>query len=408
MKAIAAVALTTALLIPMAPARAAEAEPAVASSAWYWEDQMSQPITDPTSGADLAVIELPNPWCPSTPVSTPEETCNDGRLPIEVRNGDYETPNKVSAVGFDLALIPLGSDISKFTVTFREAPSENEIPSMNHTDKELQACVITDFFGDGYARQYTEIPKFTCSETDPRAKRADLDGGGEEGAPFGWTFDLTEIAQAWMEEGAVVTAVLLVPGVPEGKDDPAAADPGDNWRVVLAGPLAEDGVITHLVYKAPPVPTIGGTGSTGNTTDTFGGSTGSDFGTSGGFDTSSTGDTGGLDTAAGDTAGGPTPAPAGTPLASAPTGGEDQGPGLPGYFWLALIGGLIGASLLKSAVLEQTTGSRPGGVLSQIREINTLRRGSPALATAGAGAPARAPAAGLRGAAARLKIFKRR
>lgn len=393
------------------PSRAAEAEPAVAASAWYWERQMSQEVSDPTSGADIAVIELPNPWCPGTPISTPEQTCHDGRLPIEVVNGDYETPDKISAVGFDLALVPIGSDISKFIATFREAPGENEPPSMNHTDKELQACVITDFFGDGYAREYNEAPKFECSDTDPRAKRKKFKGGGGGGDDdaFAWTFDLTEIAQRWMEEGSAVTAIMLMPAPPKDKQDPASADPDDNWRVVLAGPMVENGVITSLVYKPPPVAPIGTTAG-GSSSGTFGGSTTGGFGTSGGFGTTTTDPGTGLDT--GDAIGtDPSPAPAETPIAAAPTAEEQQTPGLPGYFWLALLTGLVGASLLKSVVLERATGNRPGGVLAQIREINAARRPAAGLAAAAGGAgAARSPSfgAGLKSLPSRLSFLRRR
>ena len=77
------------LLISALPvaAGAAETEPAVGSYAWYWESQHSQAVTDPTSGADVATIEAPNPFCPSTSAGgTPEQAgaCHPGRLPVEL------------------------------------------------------------------------------------------------------------------------------------------------------------------------------------------------------------------------------------------------------------------------------------------------------------------------------------
>jgi len=360
-------------------AGAAEAEPAIGSYAWYWETQQSQAITDPTSGADVATIEAPNPFCPSTTAGGPPEqagACHPGRLPIEVQGADYETPEKMSAVAFDLALVPIGSTVSKFKVSFLEATDNQSTPS-NAEGKSLQACLINEFFGDGEARQYKEVPRHKCTKGDPVAKRKAVQVKTKDGKVerFQYSFDLTAFAKKWVA-GAPVAAIMLMPVQPKEAD----ANPGTdtNWRVVLDGPAEEKGVATSLTYKPPPedaldalddlddLDTIDDTGSTDSfdtgSTDSFD-SGGSDVGSS---DTSDT-DLGSTDAAED---------PLATDLADGtePTATTGAG-GIPGYMWLALLGGMIGFFLFRSVVLESAAGIRPDGVLSQIRQINASKRG---------------------------------
>ena len=114
------------LALGVAPAAAAKtSKPSITTYSWYWEDQQQQSVQDPTSGTDAATVTLGNPFCPGVEgVANPEQTCKSGRLPIEVSGGDYKTPNKVSAVAFDLSIAPQGSQVSKFTATFLEASDE--------------------------------------------------------------------------------------------------------------------------------------------------------------------------------------------------------------------------------------------------------------------------------------------
>ncbi|HVF53996.1 MAG TPA: hypothetical protein VNC78_10410 [Actinomycetota bacterium] len=349
-----------------------EAQPAVGGTAWYWEPQFSQAVTDPTSGAEVAVVELPNPWCVTTPAGGTEELCKEGRLPIEVNAGDYETPDKIAAVAFDLSLVPIGSEVQEFKVTFKEAPEDELPPSFNHTGQTLQACLVNDFFGDGGARQYKEAPKFACSNSDPTAVREEI--AGESGA-FGWTFDLTAFAQTWVEETSPVTAILVHPAAPKEPPPP----PADTWRVVLAGAQAENGVITNLVYEPSKLdPSGSDTGSTD-----FGSSSGSDFGSSSGssFGSSTTtfpSSTSGSDTSVSGSEDPAAPAETGETPQELPdtsaAGALDELPseqGLPWYVWVAIGMGFIGFSAVKSVVVERATGIRPDGVLAQIRRLNT-------------------------------------
>lgn len=424
---------TAAAVLLAAPAYAKTSQPPVGEYAWYWEDQKR--VKDP-SGEDNFVFEQPNPYCPGTTLGGVDELCKAGRLPIEVRNGDYKTPNKLAAVGFDLTLVTPESEIEKFKVTFVEARDHHsDTGGFNHERKKLQACRVLEYFGTGEAREYSETPRFRCTKDDPRARHRVVGEGDEQ--RHQWTFDLTPMARKWMDKGAVVTAIVLRPVDPateraiggiEGvcdndpiddekpcKEEEAQGEPHDNWRVVLLGPEERNGtgIETKIVYDPPPLPDPPppptttppppssspppqfdsgpdfGTSTTGATTDTT-------------TDTSTTTD----DTIASTT---PTPEPTPTPTPVEASGEQPvsaTGPetpsvvGFPWYMWLALLAGLIGFSMVRSVLLESATGVRPDGVLAQIRKLNAERRGVPAAAAA--------PAAGTRpggGLAARARAL---
>lgn len=380
----AAVALA---LLPVAPAAAAQAKiTSLAGYAWYWEDQQSQPITDPTSGADVATVEAPNPFCPSTPAGgvPAEGSCREGRLPVEVRNADYETPNKISALNFDLSLVPFGSTVTKMTVTLLEANDEQSRP-VNAEDKRLKACVITVFFGDGEARKYSEVPSHVCDDSSPVAKRKPVtikNADGEKEDRFAYTFDLTPLAIQWVGEGAPVAAVMLYPVQPKESEFNASSD--SNWRTVLVGAAEEDqpGVRGKIVYEPGETPGLGGldpTVGSGGFDEGFDSSGG--FTSTGGSDSFGSGSTGSFDAGSGeaiDGAGTEDPAAtetAGEPFAAGSTSDAVEIQTVPGYVWLALLAGLMGFAMVRSVVLEKAHGIRPDGVLAQIRQINTDRRG---------------------------------
>ena len=381
-----AICLSGALLmfvgVPSVPAAADEAEPPISSYAWYWESQHSQAITDPTSGADVATVEAPNPFCPSTSAGGPPEqagACHPGRLPVEVANGDYETPEMMSAVAFDLALIPLGSTVKKFEVSFLEAQDRQSEP-VNSEGKSLQACLIEQFFGDGDARQYKEAPRFSCSDSDPVAKRKSVQIKTKEGKVerFQYTFDLTPFAADWLE-GAPVAGIMLTPVQPKEKDFDPTTD--NNWRTVLDGPAEENGVVTTLVYApgdestVDPLEDLSDPTDTTTTTST---TTGTDFGTGTTSVDTPTSDTTGTDTP---TTGTPTTGttaedPLATDLDDEASNASATESGLPGYVWLALLAGIIGFYMFRSVVLESSSGVRPNGVLAQIHQMNAAKRGT--------------------------------
>lgn len=375
--------------LPAAPALAVQDEPTVLVTAWYWEDQNRQRIQDPTTGTDVAVISIPNPFCPSPPLagSPPEEACKPGRLPIEVREGDYETPNKVPAIGFDFALVPPGSKIAKFTVTFVEANDQQSEP-INAEGKSLQACFVDEFFGDGEASLYRELPKSTCSKGDPVAPRKELKlkdegeggggGGGEDPEPpeqqeptFGYTFDLTEFARTWVEEASPMTAVLLMPVRPKEADYDPTTDA--NWRTVLSGAQEENKIITSLSYTPPKTPVPPTDPIDDPTTDTT--VPGSSVTTTTGSGSIPSTDTGSVDTGTETAVSDPADAPADLAAEATDPTSAVVPKGWPGYVWLAILAGIVGLSMVRSVVLERAAGIRPDGVLSQIRRLNASRRG---------------------------------
>ncbi len=399
-KVIAASVVAVALGAVLAPpVQAKKAEPTVAVRAWYWEEAETEEFTDPAGNS--YTIETPNPFCPSAPGSLGAApfACAEGRLPIEIQEGDYETPNKISAVNFDLSLVPIGSEVSKFTVRFLEAKSgcydgqdnddqPNSSPSdwceqtapINIDGKQLQACKLDAFFGDGDARPYREAPKYTCVPGDPTAKRKEQKAKGDEEPDHVWTFDLTAFAKEWITEFTTNTSIMLVGKTPKGYD-PQNNDAQDNWRVVLMGPKApggKQGFEAEIVFEPGEedvfdIPPPAGTG-VGTGTGAVATGTGTGFGSTG---TGAAG-TGDLGTAG---AGAPTDAVAPSPGPLAAEGAEAS-QAMPGYVWLAILAGLIGFSLVRSIVVESATGIRPDGVLAQIQRLNAARRGAGATATA--------------------------
>jgi hypothetical protein len=401
------------------PAAAKEAKPTVITQAWYWESQRNENVDTPGGSASA---QAPNPYCPGLPSSlgSPAETCAEGRLPVEVVNGDYKTPDKISALNFDLTMVPPGSKVSKFTVNLLEAESgcndtkntqsgkqceetdAREVLTDNVDGKQIQACLVNEVFGEGEAASYKERPKFKCTATDPVAKRKEIrnDAKGDPNDPDGdhvWTFDLTSYAQKWAKTFSVNTSVMLFPKKPKNAGGRGELD----WRVVLAGSKFKRGVQTQIVFTPPAgdglgelpggLPgssSLGGSGaatfsstSSGGTTDFGSGSVSSDVPT-----TSSGG-------------GGGAPATAAEPV---DTGGEQKPTAaeipkvqaMPAYVWLAILAGLVGFSLLRSFVLEKGAGPRPDGVLAQIHKLNAEGRGDAAAGATGAG-PLAFVAAGL-------------
>lgn len=429
-----------------APAHAKTTQLPVGEYAWYWEDQKS------VKGPDDTFEFTQNPYCPGTSFGTVEEVCKAGRLPVEVRGGDYKTPNKMSAVAFDFTLIPQDSDIEKFKVTFLEAKDHHsERGGVNHDRKKLQACTVLEYFGTGEAREYSEMPRVRCSKDDPRARHRVVAAGDDE--RHKWTFDLTALAQRWMDKGTIVTAILLRPVNPAderaiggirlpddgetdaGSDDetdedededevdagtdddaedgddaqeptPARSEAQDTWSVVLLGPEERNGkgVETTLVYDPPPLPEPPPAPTTTTTppATTTPPSDTTPYDSSTGFGTTTTGgsaDTSTAPTTADDVVAAATPEPTPTPTPMEASGEQPvsaTGPegaaveGFPWYMWLALLAGLVGFAMVRSVLLENATGVRPDGALAQIRKLNAERNGSAATAPlAGAGSPTR-------------------
>lgn len=388
-----------------APAFGAQAEPSLIGQAWYWEAQQNQNFDTPIGSVSG---ELPNPYCPGLPsgLGAPGDTCAEGRLPVEVVQGDYEAPDKVSALAFDMTMLTLGSKVKSFTVSLleaeagcRENPDAETDQSCEETDarnvegKIVQACEVTEIFGDGEARQYKELPKFTCTDTDAIGERKEIKNDAEADPAdtdpdHVWTFDLTAMAQRWAETPPLCTCIMLRPQKPKN-----AEDDDSEWRVIFYGPKVEDGVKTNLVFTPgeggglPPLPTAPSSGGVPSSTGSTGSLGGSTTTVGGGLDSGTT-DLGSSDTGA---------APAGDDAAAPedPLAAGDDSPAadiaeveaMPGYVWLAILAGLIGFSLVRSVILEKASGRRANGVLAQIHHINAARGSTAAASAAAAGGP---------------------
>ena len=380
-------------------------KPSVITYAWFWKDQQQHKVTNPADGTDVATLELKNPYCPDTAPagSPPEQVCKPGRLPVEVRN-NYEEPDKLSAINFDLSAAVPGSKVKKFTVRLWEAQDEFSRSTQYNLDgKQIQACVIDDVFGEGEARLYKEVPRFKCSKTSAVAKRESttIGKGTDEKEVFYWDLDLTEQAQQWVKDEVFFTSVMLMPKAPK---EPT---PQENaWQVVFAGPLETkfgiDNVLVidppkiEKVVPPPPPPPPGGD-SDPLTVDDPGTSLGSSSPTT----TTTTTGTGSPTSTSAPTGDAPAGDAGAEPATEEPTAAEDaelasdeaetSPSGMPLYMWLAILAGMLGFTMVRSVVLEKNTGVRPDGVLAQIQKLNAQRRGT---AVAGAESSA-SPFAGL-------------
>ena len=391
------------------PASAADpktSEPLVSTYAWYWEDAQAHDVEGPTG---TLTVDTNNEFCPQVPGgglgNVAEELCAEGRLPVRVRGGEYENPNQISAVTFDtITTIPFGSKILEFKAVFDEAqagcrdketaPTGKQCEAtapVNEEGHQLQACLVTELFGEGVARPYKEVPRYTCPKDAPLGKRTKA--GGKDGG-FQWTFDLTEYAQQW-SDGEVPTSSVMITAV-----EPKDAPPHDTWRVVLLGSV-DDGIQAKATFipakldpLLPPIdtggpttvpgtpgspgipgtPAVPGTPGTPGTPPSSGGAPATDAGAAGADKPAEPGEAKAPVEATGEAAPGTKP----TAATELPSGG-----GLPWYAWIALIGGFAAFSAVRSVVLESAAGIRPDGVLAHIQKLNAERRGG-AAAAAGA------------------------
>jgi hypothetical protein len=372
---------------------AANAEPPVLGRSWYWEDYQQQEVNGPTG---TVVVETSNPFCPAIPGGLGDASevnaCAVGRLPVEIRAGNYDVQNKFSAVSWDFILVPIGSEVQSFKVTFLEAKSgcydsegkpgappncqSEQTSQFNGDDKILQACLLNEFFGDGEARPLRETPKFTCAASDPTAKRVEVKSKDPtqtgENADHTWTFDLTAFAQQWVDDPPEMAGIVIRAKEPKG-DEPTDS----NWRVVLAGPQFPDGIISELKYIPAKVSTPDPDGPT---------TPGETFipGTPGTPGTPAIPGTPGTPGTPTELPGGETPVDTNPSPTTSPVSaeGENEPVTTPAYVWLGVLAGLVGLSMVRSIVVESATGIRPDGVLAQIKALNP---GSGETAAAGSG-----------------------
>ena len=426
------VGMTTALVaLPLlaSPASAKTADVPLNTYAWWWRDAERSEEID-IAGNKVEAPTAPNPYCPATSgtVGTgggavSEDACQLARLPIWIRNGEFERPHMSFALDVDVSLLS-EADLSSFKILLLEAdcdpadgrkdipqceqttqplPADNPATTRNEfeTSFRVEVCTVTEIFGEGDGRPVEEMPRLTCNTGvigERKVLKAPTVKTGDQKAPAHlddhiWEFDLTELAQGWIDEFTIPTAVYF------RAEPPRNPDTSDQFRVVFAGPEDEvdsDAPNAKEVQQQPGVEILatysGGTGGgltpiddgsgtgfdTGTDTTTTPGTT--DFGTTG---TPTTDFGTGTGTVTPTTPAAPAaPAPPIT-LAEEPTGARTEP--LPGYVWLAMIAGLAAFSLVRSVVIPSTTGVRPDGVLAQIQALNAQRRGTSLAGSAASG-----------------------
>lgn len=401
-----------------------KAEPTILAVAWWWKQAQNEEID--VQGNKVAV-DTPNPFCPGLPggLGAVPGTCAPYRFPVEIVGGDYDEPNMLSGLGFDMSYLVPGSKVKSFKVELLEAEPgcyddngdglidpvgadhcEDTAPAGPIDDRKVRACLIPQIIADAEARPYVELPPYDCPQDAPTAKRKEIeavDEGDTDGIDHVWIFDLTEYARSWAESFTAATNIMIT-----GDPKSGTGSPDDTWQVVFAGPKAEKGIETKLVYEPGEFdfgslpPSGGGVGSsTGGFSPSgagtsFGSSTTSGFGATTGSSVDST-----SSGASGSSAPSPAPSP-GLELA-----GEDLRPlGTPWYVWLALLAGLIGFSLVRQVVIESTSGIRPNGVLARIHSMNAARRGEDVEAQSQGAAPLRGLADGLRKLRSKLPFVR--
>lgn len=406
-----ALVATAALGLIPAPAQAAPqtAEPAVLNIGWWWKQAQSE---EQDIQGNKVTVDSPSPFCPAVPGSLGviPGACAEGTFPVQIVGGDYEEPDMLSGLGFDLSILTPGSEVTKFEVTLLESEAGcvdkngdgvidpqagdycQDTDPKNIEGKKVQACLLTQIFGDADGRPYREVPTYKCSSADPVAERKEIKAVDKkddtDGFDHVWKFDLTAFAQEWAESFTIATSVMLV------GSEPKETGSQDSWRVVFAGPKAKKGIVTKLVYEPGELPAIApivppsSVGSTGSFTGSAGGTSfsggGADFG-------------GGTGAVAGG-APGTAPSPGASPGGLAALAEEIPDPeNMPAYVWIALVAGLIGFTLVRQVVIESTHGVRPDGVLSKIHSLNAERRGLEDAAQAAVGP---SPLAGLGAVAA--------
>jgi hypothetical protein len=203
------------------------------TGSWYWANQ-PQPAPPPV-GQPLGNVQPPD--VPSSDFA------------VSVQGGSSE---KETYLHIDTSTIPAGSTVSSFVLTLNEdstAPGDGLA-----AQAAVKAYAATAFFADGAAaRPYGERPPYDAKGPSATGKR-DTGAGGGQATGAKWTFDLTQIVNAWLSGTVQNNGVALV----------GDAGQSQNFEVVWAGPTtnpsvapppkAEGTVTPGASGGAPPVP----------------------------------------------------------------------------------------------------------------------------------------------------------
>lgn len=156
-------AMAVLCLLPVSPTNGQSSTPVVADKEGWWNQ-----ARDATAG---------------TPVPPPPDTVPQGAIAVGAAGGQ---PDKVAAIGIVLDAAR-GSTVERFTMTLKEAEGPG---AQQGADRTIVACPITAFFAPEDNGALQHAPAADCEVAQAEGVRA---AGGV------WTFDLTPIADAWLD-----------------------------------------------------------------------------------------------------------------------------------------------------------------------------------------------------------------
>lgn len=214
----------------------------------------AQQVTGPISS------NTPDPELPDYVAPQPVES---GTLPVGMLGGK---PRYTSYLKFTLPDIPAGSSIDKFDLVLSESAVSYALESPAFRQAILAGLVtyqtrspaeFTKFVGD-VAEQTTPFAETAatgielCAVTEAWGAGRSLDAStqpardcifganGERDAAGTWTFDISLLAQAWLDGTTPNEGVYLGP---LGADNVAFGDPdtSTNWQISLGGKDAAEG-----------------------------------------------------------------------------------------------------------------------------------------------------------------------
>jgi hypothetical protein len=203
----------------------AASKPDVLQAAWFWKTALDQ------VGAPVAPPAPP----PTEPSGVPE-----GDLAV-ANTSDDGSSSKTTVLAFQLAAVPVGSTIDKFTVTLT---LDSAGTNLNAATAPVVACLPTRLWSAVDGGSFKDAPPVNCTD---KAK-VEIDGDT-------YTFDITGIAQSWLADTNLGVAFV---------NDPANTT--TPFQTVFKGAKSVKASMTFT----PPVKTGGGTSTGGNGGSTSG------------------------------------------------------------------------------------------------------------------------------------------
>lgn len=180
-----AAALCALALLPVAATSGQEGSGALADKEGWWNRTSGSTSDTPAGGV--------------VPPSVLPESVPEGAIGVAAVGGE---PQKVAALGIVLDA-ERGAVVERLVLTLKEA--EGTGAQQNPEEAVVVACPILDFFAGVENGSFQDAPEADCELASSTGERSD-DGT--------WTFDLTTIADAWLDPFGTVAAngIRLDPG----------------------------------------------------------------------------------------------------------------------------------------------------------------------------------------------------